>query len=157
MFWIVALAVPLLGAAIHVASLTATPSAEAIGSIGLLWLAAVFYGAVTLLAGLQHLLTPDRVAKHIGWPTGSGFQRELAWAEIGIGVAGMLAPWLGPRYALGPCIAGAILYLGAAVGHVQELVKQKNLSPGNAGPVLYVDVLAPLLTIVAIWLATPWR
>jgi hypothetical protein len=157
MFWSVALAVPLLGAAIHVVSLAATPLAEGIGSIGLLWFAGAFYGAVTLLAGLQHLLQPDRVAKHIGWPTGSGFQRELGWAEVGVGVAGMLTPWLGPLYELGPYVAGAILYLGAAFGHAQEIAKERNLSPGNAGPVFYVDILAPLFTIVATWLATPWQ
>lgn len=57
----------------------------------------------------------------------------------------------------GPCIAGAIFYLGAAAGHVLAIAREKNLNPGNAGSVLYVDALAPLLTIVAIWLATPWR
>ena len=157
MFWIVALAVPVLGAAIHLIARAEPSSVEAIGRIGLLWLASTFYGVVTLVSGLQHLIQPDRIAKYIGWPTGSGFQRELGWAEVGVGAAGMLAPWLGPLYALGPCVAGAIFYLGAAVGHTQEIAKAGNLNPGNAGPVFYVDILAPLLTGVAIWLAIPWR
>jgi len=58
----VALAGTLLGAAIHVLSRAEPPSAEAIGSIGLLWFAGAFYGAATLLAGLQHLLQPTRGA-----------------------------------------------------------------------------------------------
>ncbi len=37
-------------------------TAERAGHVGLLWLSAVFYGAATLLSGLQHLLVPDRSA-----------------------------------------------------------------------------------------------
>ena len=37
------------------------------GQVGLLWLGVVFYGAATLLSGLQHLLVPDRIADSIGW------------------------------------------------------------------------------------------
>jgi hypothetical protein len=157
MLWIIALAVPVLGAAIHLVARAEPASAEAIGTIGLLWFAAAFYGVVTFVAGLQHLIAPDRIAKYIGWPTGSGFQRELGWATVGIGAAGILAPWLGPLYALGPCVAGVTFSLGAAIGHAQEIRKTGNLNPGNAGPVFYVDILAPLFTVVAIWLATPWR
>jgi hypothetical protein len=94
MYWIVALGITLLGAAIHAVYRAEPPTAEAIGSIGLLWFAGAFYGAATLLAGLQHLLQPDRIAKYIGWPTGSGFQLELGWAELGVGVAAILTPWL---------------------------------------------------------------
>lgn len=77
MFWIIALAVPVLGAAIHLIARAEPASAEAIGRIGLLWLASAFYGVVTFVSGLQHLVQPDRIAKYIGWPTGSGFQREV--------------------------------------------------------------------------------
>ena len=84
MLWIIALAVPVLGAAIHLIARAEPASAEAIGTIGLLWFAAAFYGVVTFVAGLQHLIAPDRIAKYIGWPTGSGFQRELGWATVGV-------------------------------------------------------------------------
>ena len=109
MVWIIALAVPVLGAAIHLIGRAEPASTEAIGTIGLLWFAAAFYGVVTFVAGLQHPITPDRVAKYIGWPTGSGFQRELGWATVGIGAAGMEDPnlamaWWGEAFVLGPNI-----------------------------------------------------
>jgi Family of unknown function (DUF6790) len=103
------------------------------------------------------LLVPDRIADYIGWPRGSGFQLELGWAEAGVGVAGLLSLWFGIPYVIGPCAAGAILYLGAAIGHARDVAKRGNLRPGNAGPVFYINILAPAVTILAILMAHPWR
>jgi hypothetical protein len=116
----------------------------------------IFYGAATLLSGLQHVLVPDRIADAIGWPRGSGFQIELGWAEVGVGVAGLLGMWFGVPYVIGPCVAGAIFYLAAAVGHARDIA-EGNRRPGTAGPVFYIDLLAPTVTILAILIAQPWR
>jgi hypothetical protein len=130
MFWIVVFVVTVGGAAARLALGDGGVTVERAGRLGLLWFGAVFYGAATLLSGLQHLLVPDRIADSIGWPRGSGFQRELGWAEAGIGVA---------------------------IGHARDMATQGNRHPGNAGPVLYVDILAPAVTVLAIVLAHPWR
>jgi hypothetical protein len=81
---------------------------------------------------------PDITVVHPEDAVSSEPPGELGWAELGVGVAAMLAPWLGPLYALGLCVAGAIFYFGAAVVHAREIAKKGNLSSGNAGPVFYV-------------------
>lgn len=71
------------GAAVHLLMSDSDVTVVRAGQVGLLWLGVVFYGAATLLSGLQHLLVPDRIAEPIGWPHGSGFQFELGRAEAG--------------------------------------------------------------------------
>lgn len=43
--------------------------------------------------------------------------------------------------------------VGAAVGHVRQMVTERNFAPGNAGFIFYYDVLAPLL-VIALYVAT---
>ena len=38
--------------------------------------------------------------------------------------------------------------LGAAVGHVRQMVRGRNYSPGNAGVTFVYDIAAPVLLIV---------
>lgn len=108
------------------------------------------------MAGLQHLLNADKIAAYIGWAPGSGFQLELGWAEVGLGLAGMLAIWLRGTYLLGPAIAGSLLYLGAAAVHARDMRRHANLSPGSAGPVFYIDIIAPLIVFALLALYIPW-
>jgi uncharacterized protein DUF6790 len=156
MFWILALAVTLAGAAVDLA--TGGPLSSAGAALVLLtWIVICFYGFTTIGAGLQHILRPDRIAAYIGWAPGSGFQLELGWAEVGLGLAGIAGLWLPPVYLVGPAIVGSVLFFGAALVHARDIMTKGNLSPGNAGPVFYVDVIVPALTVVCLLLARPWR
>lgn len=151
MFWIIAFSLTVFGALGQIA--LAGPdgwSAHAAAEIGLVWIVAGFYGIATMLAGLQHLTNPDRIARYIGWAAGSGFQLELGWAEVGLSIAGILAIWLRGAYLLAPAIATSTLYLGAALVHARDLARNGNLNPGNAGPVFYIDIVMPMFTIVAL-------
>ena len=92
MFWIVAFGLCLAGAFIQ-SLFSASLSMAAISEIGLVWFVAGFYGIATLITGTRHIVDPDRIATDRGWITGSGFQLELGWAELGLGVAGVLSIW----------------------------------------------------------------
>ena len=158
MFWVIIFAITILGAAVQLLLPgTAGLSARRIAEVTLVWLLGGFYGYATFAAGLQHLTQSDKVAKYIGWPVGSGFQLELGWAEVGLGLASFLSIWLRGSYFLAPAIAGSFIYLGAAFVHAREIVKKGNFNPGNAGPVFYIDIIAPILVIVMLILYAPWR
>ena len=54
-------------------------------------------GWFTIMSGLfGHIIYADQVAAGIGWPINSGFQMELGFAAIGIGIVGFLASGSGP-------------------------------------------------------------
>ncbi|MGH3803068.1 MAG: DUF6790 family protein [Pseudonocardiaceae bacterium] len=114
----------------------------------LVWLA----GVNSIIIGSGHVTFPDPIAKSIGWAR-SPFQWEVGLASLGIGVLGVLAPSFDRDFQLAAVIAFAIFYLGAAVGHVREMVTERNFEPGNAGFIFYYDILAPLL-VIALYVAT---
>jgi hypothetical protein len=48
---------------------------------------------------------------------------------------------------LGP----AMFQWGAAVGHVHEIMTTGNMAPGNAGIMLYSDILLPVIGFALLW------
>jgi hypothetical protein len=50
-------------------------------------------------------------------------------------------------------VAGPALFLlGAAGGHVYQMITAHNFAPGNAGVIFYTDILIPIIGIVLLWL-----
>jgi hypothetical protein len=45
-----------------------------------------------------------------------------------------------------------LFLLGAAGGHIYQIAKTSNFAPGNAGIILYTDILIPLIGFVLLWL-----
>jgi hypothetical protein len=105
-------------------------------------------GWFSIASGLfGHFIYADEVAASIGWPLNSGFQMELAFASIGIGIIGFLGFW-NRSFWLPFIIAKTFLMWGAGVTHMIHIIKYKNFSPGNAGIILYWDFLFPVVLIV---------
>jgi hypothetical protein len=116
---------------------------------GLLWLV----GVQGFVFASGHLFFPDMVADSIGWPRGNPFQFEVGLANIAFGVLGVFATSSGTDWWLAAIVAFSVFYLGAAIGHIRQAIKERNLSPGNFGAVLVFDVAAPALLIM-LYLAT---
>ena len=109
----------------------------------LVWLIGV-NGFVT---GSGHLLMPDPIADSIGWPRQTPWQWEVGVAALGWGIAGVLCPFFDRPFWLATIIVSSVFLIGAAAGHVRQLVVHHNLSPSNAGPILYTDVAIPVFVI----------
>lgn len=110
-------------------------------------------GLIGLWAALGHIVFPAQSAQSIGWAT-SPFQFEVGVANLGIGLAGVIAafyPSWGFRAAVAVMTTGFLG--GAAIGHVVQIATTGNLAAGNAGPILYTDVLTPLSLIVLLALS----
>lgn len=119
---------------LHLASLTNA----------LVWL----IGVNGIVAGSGHLLFPDPVADSIGWPRGTPWQWEVGVADISYGVLGVMSPAFGRDFWVAAIIVASVFLIGAAAGHVRQLVAAHNLSPGNAGAILYTDVAIPVVAIL---------
>jgi hypothetical protein len=90
-------------------------------------------------------------ARFIGWPN-SPFQAEVGFASLGFSVVGFLACWRGFDMRLAAIVGPALFLWGAAAGHIYQIVHAKNFAPGNAGVILYTDVLIPIFGFVLLWL-----
>jgi hypothetical protein len=104
-------------------------------------------GWFTITSGVfGHIIYADEVATSIGWPLHSGFQMELAFAAIGIGIVGFGGFW-SRSFWLPFIIAKTSFMLGAGITHIIHMVQGNNFSPSNTGIVLYWDFLLPVILI----------
>jgi hypothetical protein len=98
-----------------------------------------------------HTFLGAMAARFIGWPD-SPFQAEVGFASLGFSVVGFLACWRSFDMRLAAIVGPALFLWGAAVGHIYQIVHAGNLAPGNAGVILYTDVLIPVFGFVLLWL-----
>ena len=105
-------------------------------------------GWFSIISGLfGHILYADQVAASIGWPLKSGFQTELAFAAIGIGIIGFAGFW-DRSFWLPFIIAKSTFMWGAGITHIIHAVQENNFSPSNTGIVVYWDFLLPILLVI---------
>ena len=140
--------VAVAGALIHIYMDKQQRSARRMLEIILLWLLSVFSGISSIMAFLGHTFAADKIAAYIGWLPGNHFQFEVAVANLAIGLLGISCIWLRGNFWIATVMAGAVFGLGAAFGHIRDIIVNHNYAPGNAGAVLYLDIGGPVLLIV---------
>ena len=105
-------------------------------------------GWFTIMSRLfGHIIYADEVAAGIGWPLDSGFQMELGFASIGIGLVGFLGFW-NRAYWFPFILMKFIFGWGAGFTHILYMAKHNNFSPSNTGIILYWDFLFPIFMVV---------
>jgi len=104
-----------------------------------------WFGIMSGLFG--HIIYANEVAAGIGWPLNSGFQMELGFASIGIGLIGFVGFWR--RSFWFPFIIAKTTFMwGAGMTHVLHMVRDNNFSQGNAGIIVYWDFIFPIALII---------
>ena len=96
-----------------------------------------------------HAFEPEMSAAFIGWKN-TPFQFEVAMANLGMGLAGIIGFWRTVEFALATWVFTASFLWGAAYGHVKQMIETGNMAAGNAGPIFYTDILIPLVLLIAI-------
>ena len=95
-----------------------------------------------------HAFLADEVADSIGWPAGNPFQLEVAFANLALGILGILAMDRRDGFRDATVIAVTIFACGATITHLTDIVETGNLAAGNT-----VQNAANLLRpAVLIWL-----
>jgi 4-amino-4-deoxy-L-arabinose transferase-like glycosyltransferase len=78
-----------------------------------------------------HFFISDSVAESIGWPTGNPFQLEVGFANLAIGILGIIAMGRRDGFREATVIAVTVFGVGATVVHVSDIFETGNLAPGN--------------------------
>jgi hypothetical protein len=92
---------------------------------------------------VMHVFFGEQAAAFIGWED-SPFQAEVGYASLGFAAVGFLAFRGGREVRLAAVLGPALFQWGAAVGHVLDMFRSHNFAPGNAGVMLWSDVLLPV-------------
>lgn len=100
---------------------------------------------------VMHGFFGKMAAAFIGWAD-SPFQFEVATASLGFSVVGFLAAFRSFDLRLAAIVGPSLFTLGAAAGHVYQMVAAHNFAPGNAGAIFYMDIAIPLFGFVLLWL-----
>jgi hypothetical protein len=119
----------------------------------IVYLLAISVGANGLGGAFGHLFLSDLIAEGVGWPAGSPFQLEMGFANLLVGVLGILAIHRRDGFRTAAIIATTILGVGATSVHIWDIAATGNLSPGNT-IINLGNLLDPALLIGLSWLAS---
>jgi hypothetical protein len=100
---------------------------------------------------VMHAFFPSIADKFIGWLY-SPFEFEVAVANLGMGLTGLIAFRAGYSFRLATVIFASCFGWGAAIGHLYQMLAHHNFAAGNAGLIFYTDIIIPLL----LWLLLPF-
>jgi hypothetical protein len=109
-------------------------------------------GINNLVNFVFHVFFGDMSAEFIGWQQ-SPFQAEVGFASLGVGIAGVIAFRASLPFRFATLIPPSVFSLGAAGGHIYQMIVAKNFSPGNVGLVLPSNFLIPIVGFVLLWLS----
>jgi hypothetical protein len=109
-------------------------------SMGVSGFKAIFGGFV------MHYFFADEMARSIGWPAGNPFQIEVAFFNLAVGILGALT-FFRRDFWLPYIIVSTVMGWGAGFVHLSDIFSNSNFAGNNAGPILYADLLMPILRI----------
>lgn len=100
---------------------------------------------------VMHVFFGEMAAQFIGWAD-SPFQAEVGYASLGFAAVGLVAFKGDFSVRLAALLGPALFTWGAAVGHIHQIVAAGNYAPGNAGIMLYTDILLPCVGFILLGL-----
>jgi hypothetical protein len=127
-------------------------SSAAFDDLALRWM--LFLGAGTNILGgfFMHTIFARQTAASIGWTT-NGFQYEVGFASLGIGLASIVAAVSDSADAwIVASIAAGLFLLCAGLNHIVEILRDRNYALGNTA-ILLSDLGVPV-SLLALLLAT---
>lgn len=101
---------------------------------------------------VMHVFFGKLSAGFIGWAD-SPFQFEVGTASLGFAAVGLLAAFRSYDLRLAAVLGPSIFTLGAAVGHLYQMLTAHNFAPGNAGIIFWTDIFIPLFGFALLWLS----
>ncbi len=110
-------------------------------------------GLFGVIAFLLHFFRADATAKDLGWPPKNAFQMETAFADLAMGILGILCLLMGGDFWIATVIFATIYFSGAVITHLTELISRRNLAPLNSGFLLIYEFLVPILLVTLLILS----
>jgi Family of unknown function (DUF6790) len=123
-------------------------SAERVIEIALLYLLVIGAGVSGIIAFVGHAFYADATARSIGWQPGSPFQFEIAFANLSLGVLGLMCIRVRGPFWLATGLATSILFLGCNYGHLYQALVNHNYSPDNYGLINVFEIVWPAAVLI---------
>jgi hypothetical protein len=98
---------------------------------------------------IMHAFYPEFTSAEIGWQS-TPFEYEVAITNLAMGIMGIFAPFSSTGFKKATAVLVAIFLIGAAVGHIHQIISVHNMHSGNVGTILWTDFLIPIVLWIAI-------
>jgi hypothetical protein len=156
MIFVVLTASALILGCVHIAATKRPRTRLQITDILLLYLFVFPVGLGGLIGFLGHTFRAGSTAASIGWPAHNPFQYEVAVANLAFGILGICCAWVRGGFRTATAIGWSVFFLGAACVHLHRIHAGQTFAPGNAGAILYFDLIVPVLVLVLIGVRERW-
>jgi 4-amino-4-deoxy-L-arabinose transferase-like glycosyltransferase len=137
---------PLLVAGVQIALDRSTNTRERRLEVFLIYLFALGVAGSGIGGFISHFFISDLVAESIGWPTGNPFQLEVAFANLAVGILGLIAAGRRDGFREATVIAVTVFGVGATIVHLLDILETGNLAPGNTMQ-NFANLIKPALLI----------
>lgn len=114
----------------------------------LLYITVINVGVYSLWNFFANIFYSEEVAKLMGWGSGSPFQYEVGIAYLAFAVLGILCIWERGDFWFATIIGFSIFIFGIGIGHIEEHIKSHSKASGNAGLLLYFDLIMPIILLI---------
>lgn len=152
MIFVLLAATALALASLHIAISKRTRTRQRVVDTLLLYLFALPVGFGGIVGFTGHIFRAAFVAKSIGWPVGNPFQYEVAVANLAFGVLGLLCLRLRDGFWIATALGWSIFMFGAAGVHIHQILAGQPYAPGNAGAILYFNLITPAVILALLWI-----
>ncbi len=98
-------------------------------------------------AGISHLFFGTRISRSIGFEK-SPYELEVGFADLAMGIVGVMAAAYSPDYWLSIILASSIFRVGCGLGHIRSMVKEGNFAINNTA-ILFVNFVVPAFLLFA--------
>lgn len=122
------------------------PTQEAFAGSAMQWMLFLPGGIMFLVSAFMHTVLAKKTAAQIGWTT-NGFQYEIGFVSLGLGLAGIVAAASDPSAWWPIALAQGVFLILCAVNHIKQMRASRNFAPGNTLILVY-DIGLPVSYLV---------
>ncbi|UZN02612.1 hypothetical protein OKX07_16375 [Cellulomonas sp. S1-8] len=103
----------------------------------------VSHGFIAVAGFIINVLYPERTAAKLDWPSGP-FQIKYGFAQLGLGVMGVMAIWFQGNFWVGVLVTLYIYGLSGLWTHTQEIVRKRR----ETGRIEWVETANIVLDVI---------
>ena len=98
-------------------------------------------------AGISHIFFGRQIAASIGFDH-NPFQLEVGFAGLAMGITALVVTAYPSQYWLAIILVSSLYRFGCGVGHIREMVMNRNFAVNNTG-ILFLDFIVPVCLLYA--------
>jgi hypothetical protein len=102
-------------------------------------------GAGRFGAGISHIFFGKAISRSIGFAA-SPYELEAGFANLGFGVAALMAGSFQKEYWLAIIVANSIFRVGCGAGHIKQIITDRNFAVNNTA-ILFLNFVVPAFLV----------